>query len=145
MHSNLYHWRRHIGLVNCNFLKDVQFCLICTKVLYVCSVSENVQIFFVFIFSNFCCLLCRPYTFPTWYSGRCGLVVSVSGSGAEGPGFESWPGYGVFSLEKTLTTNFVLVGLVSVTVTRCCWGMVPASVHFGKHYLSRGQGKNTKI
>ena len=35
--------------------------------------------------------------FGRTYLGRCGLVDKASGSGAEGPGFESWPDHGVIS------------------------------------------------
>ena len=49
--------------------------------------------------------------------GRCGLVVKVAGSGAEGPGFKSLPEDGVLSSGKLFTINFLLVCLVSVT--RC--------------------------
>ena len=48
-------------------------------------------------------------------------MVKASGTGVEHQGFESWPG-GPWRLSfgKTLKPNFILVGLVSATVTRCC-------------------------
>ena len=92
-------------------------------------VSSNVNdrmisSFFSFSFLSICFVfVLLVWSLPTPNNtnqcGRCGLVVSASGSGAEGPGFESWPGHGAISLAKKFTTNILLVCLVSVTVTRC--------------------------
>ena len=71
---------------------------------------------------------------------HCGLVVKALGSGAR-------PDHSVMSLGMKFTTYFLLVDLVSVTVTRYGLGKVPASVHFGQqqNLSSRVQCKNTKV
>ena len=50
-----------------------------------------------------------------------GLVFKTSGSGAEGAGFESWPGHGVMSLGKTFTTHVFPTGLPSVSYNDWLW------------------------
>ena len=61
----------------------------------------------------FSCFKFRPLNIFIIISGRCGLVYKASGSGAEGPGFESRAGHGVISLGK-IYHNFP-TGLPSVS------------------------------
>ena len=71
-------------------------------------------------------------------------MVKESGSGEEGPGFDSWPDHGVMSLGKTFTIYFLLVGLVSVTVTRGNLRKDTCLCPLRETLLSRLKGKNTK-